>query len=61
LKQAQELDEEFYQSLGYDPEVKAKELRASVLVSEGEKIGREGKLQESCSQVPGSEKPRMRL
>jgi tetratricopeptide (TPR) repeat protein len=43
------LDEEFYQSLEYDPEVKAKKLRAFVLVSEGEKIAKEGKLQESIA------------
>ena len=45
--QAKELDASFYQSLGYDPEAKAKKLRAAVLVSEGEKLGEEGKLQEA--------------
>jgi tetratricopeptide (TPR) repeat protein len=49
FEEAQELDETFYQSLEYDPEVKAKKLRAFVLVSEGEKIAKEGKLQESIA------------
>ncbi|WP_054464996.1 TIR domain-containing protein [Planktothricoides sp. SR001] len=47
--QAKQLEQKFYQSLGYDPQIKAKELRASVLVSEGEKLGKEGKLQESIA------------
>jgi WD40 repeat protein len=49
FKEAQKLDAGFYQSLGYDPEVKAKELRASFLVSEGETLGEEGKLEEAIA------------
>ncbi|MBD2543577.1 TIR domain-containing protein [Planktothricoides raciborskii] len=47
--QAKQLEQKFYLSLGYDPQIKAKELRASVLVSEGEKLGEEGKLAESIA------------
>jgi tetratricopeptide (TPR) repeat protein len=47
FEKAQQRDPNFYQSLGYDPEVTAKKMRASVLVSEGEELAKNGKYEEA--------------
>ena len=49
FQQAKQLDARFYESLTYNPEEKARTLRTSFLVSEGKKLGSEGKLQQAIA------------